>query len=356
MVMSLKPPSRADRRGDRAAAATAAVVIATAAAIAAGPAFAAPDPAAPALMNDEPISPIPLTGPADPARAALGGRLFRDTRLSANNRESCATCHPLDRGAVDGLARAPSTSAVRVLRNTPSAFNAGFNLSFNWDGSARSLEAQADGVVRSPAQFNTTWPKLIETVRSDATYMADFKAAYADSPTRDNVLDALAAYQRNLITPNARFDKFLRGDRAALSATEQEGYALFKAFGCVSCHQGINVGGNLYQKFGVFRDTKPGRRPDEAPDMGRFWVTQDERDREVFRVPSLRNVELTAPYFHDGRTATLDEAVRTMARVQLDRNLSPREADAIVQFLRTLTGELNGQPLTRAALPEGRSK
>ena len=305
--------------------------------------------AASGLLDDEPITPIPLTLPTDPLRAALGRRLFFDTHLSRANSMSCASCHPLDRGGADGLARAPSAVSAKVLRNTPTVFNTAFDLSYNWDGSAPTLEAQADAVIRSPAQFDNDWPALLATLRGQTGYTAAFQAAYPDGMTRVNLLDALAVYQRSLITPNARFDKYLRGDKAALASNEVEGYELFKAFGCVACHQGVNVGGNLYQKFGVFADTKPGRRPDEPPDLGRLSVTKDERDREVFRVPSLRNVELTAPYFHDGRAKTLEDAVRTMARVQLNRQLGTPETDAIVAFLRTLTGELAGQPLGGSA-------
>jgi len=301
-----------------------------------------------AERDEEPISPLPLSVAVDPARAALGARLFNETRLSRRGTQSCASCHPLDRGGVDGLARAPSASQADVLRNTPTVFNSGFNLSFNWDGSARTLEAQADGVIRSPAQFANDWPTVLARLGADASYAAAFKAAYPDGLTQRNVLDALGTYQRALVTPNGRFDRFLRGQRDALTAREQEGWRLFMGFGCVACHQGMNVGGNLYEKFGVFRDTKPGRRPGEAPDLGRYLVTKEERDREVFRVPSLRNVALTPPYFHDGRAATLADAVRTMGKVQLDRDLEPGEIDAIVQFLGTLTGELDGHPLAAA--------
>jgi len=309
-------------------------------------AMAMPTPAAAAeLQSDEPITPLPSSVEVDAGRAALGARLFRETLLSRRHDQSCASCHAFDRGGADGLARAPSASRANILRNTPTVFNAAFNPSFNWDGSARSLEVQADQVIRSPAQFDNTWPKVLATLQAVPDYLSAFKAAYPDGLTQHNVLDAIAVYQRSLVTPNSRFDKYLRGQRDALSAVEQEGYQLFKGFGCVACHQGMNVGGNLYQKFGVFRDTKPGRRPDEAPDLGRYALTQQERDREVFRVPSLRNVALTAPYFHDGRAKTLDDAVRTMAKVQLDRNLNPQETDAIVQFLRSLTGELDGKPL-----------
>ena len=300
-------------------------------------------------QTDEPLAPIPLGLTSDPARSALGARLYNDVRLSRDGTMSCATCHPLDRGGVDHNARAPSASVLKVLRNTPTVFNSAFNLSYNWDGSARSIEAQNEGVIKSPAQFNNSWPVLLATLSRDPSYVREFGAAYEDGITRENVLDALAVYQRSLNTPNSRFDRFLRGDRAVLSAAEQQGYALFKSFGCAACHQGVNVGGNLYQKFGVFRDTKPGRSPDEDPDLGRYWVTKDERDRETFRVPSLRNVELTAPYFHDGRATTLEGAVRTMAQVQLDRKLTAGETDAIVPFLRTLTGELDGKPLAGPA-------
>jgi len=304
-----------------------------------------------APLTDEPIAPIPLSVEVVPGRAALGKRLFNETRLSRDNSQSCATCHPLDRGGVDGLPRAPSASASAILRNTPTVFNVAFNLSFNWDGGPPTLEAEAEGVIRSPAQFNNTWPTLLETLRGDSGYVAAFKAAYPDGVTRENVLDAVATYERTLITPNSRFDKYLRGDRDAITPAEQRGYELFKAFGCSACHQGVNVGGNLYQKFGVFRQARSSLRDSEAIDQGRFRITGRERDREVFRVPSLRNVELTAPYFHDGSAATLEEAVRTMARVQLDRSLAPAEADAIVQFLRTLTGEFDGRPLTPSATP-----
>jgi cytochrome c peroxidase len=159
------------------------------------------------------------------------------------------------------------------------------------------------------------------------------------------VVDALVSYERSLVTPNARFDRYLRGERQALNNEELKGYELFKGYGCASCHQGVNVGGNLFQKFGVFPDPAAPPNPREEVDLGRFNVTKVARDREVFRVPSLRNVALTAPYFHDGRARTLKKAVGTMARVQLGRWLRPQEIDVIVQFLHTLTGEYRSRPL-----------
>ena len=161
----------------------------------------------------------------------------------------------------------------------------------------------------------------------------------------------MATYERTLITPNARFDKFLRGDRTALSPTEQQSYQRFKSYGCVACHQGINIGGNLLQRFGVFPDPSQERQTGEVVDRGRYESTHDESDWMVFRVPSLRNVAETAPYFHDGRAATLEDAVRTMARVQLGRSISPEDLQLIVQFLGTLTGEYRGHPVARHRQP-----
>jgi cytochrome c peroxidase len=163
------------------------------------------------------------------------------------------------------------------------------------------------------------------------------------------VLDSLATYERSLITPNARFDRYLRGEHQALTAEEQRGYQLFKSYGCVACHQGVNVGGNLFQKFGIFPAMVGQAPPGTEPDPGRFGVTGVARDRWVFRVPSLRNVVLTAPYFHDGRAPTLEDAVDTMARVQLGRTLTGEEIGLIVQFLHTLTGDYEGRSLADAA-------
>jgi cytochrome c peroxidase len=232
-------------------------------------------------------------------------------------------------------------------RNTPTIFNVGLSASFNWDGVATSLEAHADAALLSPKLMNIRWPDILRKLAADRGYASEFKAIYRDGLTRDSVLDALASFERSLQTPNSRFDRYLRGDRSALTADEERGYGLFKSYGCVSCHQGVNVGGNVYQKFGIFVDAGPA--PDGAADLGRYHVTQVPRDRGVFRVPSLRNVAVTAPYFHDGRTRTLDAAVATMARVQLGRSLSPDEIAAIVAFLGTLTGEYRGRPVTGAA-------
>jgi cytochrome c peroxidase len=294
----------------------------------------------------EPIDPIPLEMNEDPARVDLGRRLFEDVRLSRDKDRSCATCHPLDGYGMDGQPRARASGDVRIMRNTPSIFNVRFNLFYNWDGKFETLAALDDFVVQDRALMGNSWPELLATLQADRSYVEQFGHTYPEGISRPAVLDALEVFVRSLTTPNSRFDKYLRGDANALSASELRGYKLFKSYGCIACHQGMNVGGNLFQKFGVFpRDlSKP--NVSESPDQGRYAVTKDLLDREVFRVPSLRNVAVTAPYFHSGRAATLEDAVDTMARVQLGRTLSREEISLIVQFLATLTGEVRNRPPT----------
>lgn len=294
----------------------------------------------------EPLTPIPAVVTEDPRHVQLGERLFHDPRLSHDNRQSCATCHPLDRGGMDGQPRAVSLYGQSRLRNTPTIFNVGLNFWFNWDGGTHTLEAHADKLLRNPTVMNTTWPELQGKLAREATYVAAFRAAYRDGLTWSNVIAALVSFERSLTTPHSRFDAYLSGNQQALSDDEQHGYGLFKAYGCVACHQGVNIGGNMFAKLGVFRS--PDATSEEAVDKGRANVTQRPQDTRVFRVPSLRNVAVTAPYFHDGQAPTLAIAVETMARVQLGKTLTTEEIDRIVQFLRTLTGEYRG---TRIATP-----
>jgi cytochrome c peroxidase len=299
--------------------------------------------------SHEPLVPLPLHVPADPAKVALGERLFHDVRLSGHNTMACATCHRLGHGGADGLPRAMTATGTLLPRNTPTIFNVAFNAAYNWDGGMRTLEAHAERVLLSPALMHTTWPALLAKLRTTPDYQGAFTTLYPGGLTPAHVLDALATYERSLVTPNARFDRYLRNQPEALSPVERRGYAIFKAYGCVACHQGINVGGSMFQKFGIFQEASAPHDPSRPVDLGRFLLTQVLRDREVFRVPSLRNVAVTAPYFHDGRASTLEAAVTIMARVQLGRTLSQEDTHAIVQFLHTLTGEYQGRSLTTVA-------
>ena len=254
-----------------------------------------------------------------------------------------------EQGGADGLPQAMAATGTPLLRNTPTIFNVAFNAAFNWDGGVRTLEAHAERVLLSPALMHTTWPALLGKLRTIPDYQMAFTTLYPGGLTPAHVLDALATYERSLVTPNARFDRYLRNQPEALNAVERRGYDIFKAYGCVACHQGVNVGGSMFQKFGIFQEAPASHDPSRAVDLGRFLLTQVTRDREVFRVPSLRNVALTAPYFHDGRAPTLEAAVTIMARVQLGRTLSQEDTHAIVQFLHTLTGEYQGRSLTTVA-------
>ncbi|MFZ2853013.1 MAG: cytochrome c peroxidase [Rhodocyclaceae bacterium] len=300
--------------------------------------------AALAAPLDEPIKPIPPTLKQDPARAAIGRRLFHDPRLSANGGVSCASCHDLSRGGVDGRDYSVGFSGKRTGVNAPTVLNAALNFRQFWNGRAASLEAQVDMVIQNPVEMGSQWPDVVAKVAQDARYKEDFARAYKDGVTQANIQNAIATFERTLITPNSRFDKYLRGERGVLSDEEKAGYAKFKQYGCIACHQGVNVGGNMFQKFGVMGDYFARRgKPTEA-DLGRFLATGDEEDKNVFKVPSLRNVALTAPYFHDASAKTLAEAVDVMFRVQLGRAASPTDKAAIVKFLATLSGEAEGRP------------
>jgi cytochrome c peroxidase len=296
----------------------------------------------------EPISPIePPTG-LDLVKVRLGERLFGDVRVSGGDRVACIACHQLDNGGAHHRDFSPSPEAGGMLdRNTPTIFNAALNFRFGWSGRFRGLTEQNEFIILNPRVMNTNWTELIGKLRADSEYRAAFDKAYGGPIDAAQVLDALVSYERSLVTPNARFDRYLRGERDAITPEEEQGYSLFKSLGCVACHQGVNVGGNLFERFGIFEPPSSSDGPNQPADLGRFAITGQERDRFVFRVPSLRNVALTAPYFHDGSAATLAAAVNVMARKQLGRTLKGAEVDLLVGFLKTLTGEYLGRPLDR---------
>lgn len=296
-------------------------------------------------LPGEPLQPLPAAPILPEDRVALGQKLFGDASLSADRKISCTTCHPLDRAGADGLSHSRGALGRSTALNTPTIFNAGNNFRYNWNGAYRSLEDEFEAPVEKT--MGMTWSELVQRIDGTPGLSSDFRASYPDGVTIANIKDALASYIRTLATPGSRFDGFLRGDVDALSPEERDGYGLFRELGCVSCHQGSNVGGNVFQRFGVMRDyfTARGGPPPTGAELGRFNVTHDASDRLVFRVPSLRNVGRTAPYFHDGSAPTLEEAVDTMASVQLGIDLTTSETSRVVAFLRTLTGEFEGHPL-----------
>jgi cytochrome c peroxidase len=300
--------------------------------------------------TDEPITPIPTTIDARPDKLRLGDRLFHDTRLSRGNAVACVTCHRLEAGGDDDRAITMGLDGQPLDFNTSTIFNVGLSARLNWRGNVRTLEEQNESALLDTRLMNNDWSSLQAALRADPTYREAFAAIYGGGDIgREQILDALAGYERSLVTPNSRFDRYLRGEPDAITIDEQRGYELFKSYGCIACHQGRNVGGNLFQKFGIFADPFAGRSVVTNADLGRFAITGNAADRFVFRVPGLRNVALTAPYFHDGSAQSLDDAVDVMARNQLGRTLAKEDVALIVKFLHTLTGEFRGRPLADMA-------
>jgi cytochrome c peroxidase len=294
-------------------------------------------------LSREPISPIPLSVDLNAGKVLLGSALFHDPRLSHDDSVSCATCHQLDRGGVDGLVHSRGINGQLGGRNAPTVFNSGLNFRQFWDGRAATLEDQVDGPIEHPLEMGSNWPEILLKLKSSPDYVPSFAEYYNGELSVQSVKNAIATFERSLNTPNSRFDQYLRGDATALTKAEFDGWVEFTSFGCVSCHQGTNVGGNMYQVLGVVE--RPGPNSPLVADIGRFDVTGDERDKHVFKVPGLRNVAVTAPYFHDGSVISIDAAVAIMGRYQLGRQLTKPEIDLLVAFLKTLTGEYQGHIL-----------
>jgi cytochrome c peroxidase len=299
----------------------------------------------PVSDDKEPIQALkPITG-LNQDQVALGRKLFHDPSLSRNGQVSCASCHDLATGGADKRIVPVGINGAPGVVNSPSVFNSAYNFSLFWDGRAPNLEAQMDAPIQSATEMGTSWPELIRKLKNSPEYNQSFHRIFQDEIKICYVKNSIATFERSLSTPNSRFDRYLLGHRNSLTAEELEGYKLFKAFGCVSCHQGRNIGGNMYQKLGVMAPYFTERGHITRADRGRFNVTGNPNDLYMFKVPSLRNVALTAPYFHDGAAPTLPQAVEMMAKYQLGRHLSDGEVVYIVKFLNTLTGELNGKPL-----------
>ena len=292
----------------------------------------------------EPIQPLPVArAPASTAALAklhLGQQLFADKRLSHNNQVACTSCHDLKQGGVDHLRVSVGINGALGEINAPTVFNSGFNFRQFWNGRANSLEDQIDGPTHNPKEMGSSWQEIVDKLSADSVFNRSFVQVYPDGVTAGNIKDAIASFERALVTSNSRFDQYLRGNKSAITGEEHQGYEKFKSYGCVACHQGMNIGGNMFQTMGVMGNYFGDRKtPLTEADQGRFAVTKDEKDRGVFRVPSLRNVELTAPYFHDGSAKTLEQAVNIMAKYQLGQNLPAKDIEQIVKFLKTLTGE-----------------
>lgn len=300
------------------------------------------------------FAPLPaeMTSAGNPitdAKVQLGRMLYYEPRLSRSQDVSCNTCHALDAYGIDKEALSTGFKGQKGNRNAPTVYNAAGHLAQFWDGRAPDVEQQAKGPVMNPVEMAMPSDRTVAAVlTSMPEYVALFRRAFpgqANPVTFDNMALAIGAFERRLVTP-ARWDRFLQGNDAALSDLEKTGFNKFAAAGCAKCHNGIYVGGNSFQRLGA---VKPWTR---GSDPGRFGVTKNDGDRLVFKVPSLRNIERTAPYFHDGSVATLREAIRLMALHQTGRTLAPADVDSIATWLRSLTGEIPVEYIKPPALPK----
>ena len=297
---------------------------------------------------NEPVRPIDQTLENDEAKAALGFALFHDPRLSVDNTVSCASCHALETAGVDNHQYSHGVNEQLGGVNAPTVYNAVYNFVQFWDGRAQTLAAQAAGPPLNPVEMaSESFDQIIAKLKADKKFTKAFTAVYPDGITEANLTDAIEQFERTLITPNSAFDKWLLGDDTALTADQAEGYELFKKYDCATCHVGPNLGGLSYELMGLRRHYFAERGLELThEDNGRYKETQQERDRHRFKVPGLRNVEHTWPYYHDGTRHTLEEAVRDMGLYQSGVELSDAEVCKIVSFLESLTGEYKGVPIT----------
>lgn len=313
-----------------------------------------PNTLAAAQFANEAIRPIPEEFPYNAEKAALGEILYHDTRLSADGTVSCSTCHGIETAGVDNKRYSEGIDGQLGGVNAPTVYNACFNFAQFWDGRAATLSAQAGGPPLNPVEMGSaSFDEIAERIAQDKDFTARFKQVYPEGLNEATITDAIAEYEKTLITPNSAFDRYLKGDAGAMTAEQVEGYSLFKQYSCATCHAGENMGGLSYELMGqranYFEDreltTKSGLTDG---DNGRWAQTGEERDRYRFKTPTLRNVALTYPYYHDGSVESLAQAISMMATYQVGRNMKPAEVEKVEKFLEALTGEYQGKLLTNA--------
>jgi cytochrome c peroxidase len=293
----------------------------------------------------EVVQPIPLGVSVDSRKAELGNKLFHDKRLSGDNTISCASCHGLDKGGTDQAQFSTGIDDQIGGINAPTVFNASYNFLQFWDGRAKDLAEQADGPVNNPIEMGSNWEQVIPKIKDDENYTEAFKELYSDDMTEKNIRDAIAEFEKTLITPNSRFDKYLMGEEDAINAEEIRGYQTFIHTGCTSCHLGVTLGGTHFEKMGRKRDYFGDRGQITKDDQGRYNVTKKEKDHYKFKIPTLRNLAVTYPYFHDGQVKTIPDAIEKMAIYQNGKSLKAGQVKDIEMFLLALTGEYDGKSL-----------
>ena len=302
-------------------------------------------------FKNEPVRPIPDSVAVDARKVALGEALYHDTRLSGDGTISCATCHGINTAGVDNKQYSEGIKGQFGGVNAPTSFNACFNFVQFWDGRAATLADQAAGPPLNPVEMGSaSFDEIAARLNADAAFAAKFKTVYPEGLNEKTITDAIAEYEKTLVTPNSPFDRYLKGDKQALTAEQVEGYALFKEYNCATCHAGVNMGGLSYELMGkradYFKDREVNTKSGLTDaDNGRWAQTKVERDRYRFKTPTLRNVALTWPYYHDGSVPTLDKAIDMMARYQVGREMPAADVQKVQHFLEALTGQYKGQTL-----------
>ncbi len=280
------------------------------------------------------ITPLPQDAKYDLKKAVLGKKLFSDKQLSRDDTISCESCHSLKNGGADNKKFSYGIDGKMGTINSPTVFNSVFNFSQLWSGKVKTLKQQVPLSLFGSSVMDMDEKQAILKLENDNLYVSEFSNIYEDGITLKNIIDAISEFEKALVTPNSKFDQFLRGDMEALTSQEKHGYKLFKSYGCISCHNGVNMGGNLYQKLGILKPY-----PNNKNKLGRYDITKNEEDKYYFKVPTLRNIALTAPYLHDGNATTLEDAIEIMLEYQIGRLAKSEDVKDIKSFLNTLTGE-----------------
>ena len=311
-----------------------------------------PNELAAAEFKNEPIRPIPDSVAVDAAKVQLGKELYHDTRLSGDGTISCASCHAIETAGVDNHQFSDGIGGQLGGINAPTSYNSVFNFVQFWDGRAATLAEQAAGPPLNPVEMGSkSFDEIAARLSADADFCKRFLASYPEGLNEKTITDAIAEYEKTLLTPNSPFDRYLKGDKNAMTAEQIEGYAIFKDYKCATCHAGVNMGGLSYELMGqranYFQDREMNAKSGLTDsDNGRWAQTKVERDRYRFKTPTLRNVALTWPYYHDGSVATLEKAIEMMAEYQVGRNMSEAEIGKVKSFLDAQTGQYQGKTLT----------
>lgn len=281
--------------------------------------------------------PLPTPPTIDTPKIKLGKALFNDPLFSKNNTLSCNSCHSLQNAGIDGLPRYRGIYKTEGTLNTPTVLNSKLNFRQFWDGRAKNLYEVIDDHINNKTIFANDWTTIIESIKARETYNEPFQKLYSGEMSPEKVKDALAAFLDNLLTPNSPFDRYLKGDKTALSADAVKGYELFQQYGCITCHEGPNLGGNLFEKLGIYQDYFAARAVLPS-DLGLYNVTKKEEDKFVFKVPSLRNIALTGPYLHDGSIQRLEDVIEIMGVYQVGQPIPKFQIPYLIKFLESLNG------------------